>query len=156
MNTCTYYEAGLSRIILLSFFIQPEKGESLQSVLLRDSNWPMRVFEDHGKIFYLHRHFFSVEQTFAFYITSTSEADKFLAKMTLKNQNDERKPLSITQNVISMELAPTDKKSVLASKSVMFVHWRTMSGFLKWANNTLDGKQVKKSIIQTTINISAN
>merc|ERR1719480_21125 len=155
-NSCNNYQGCLLRTIGSSFNIQTENGESLQSVLLRGWNWPMRAFEDHGKIFYFHLHFFSVEQTFAFYITSTSEADKYLAKMTLKNQNDVRKPLSITQNVIAMDSAPSDQKSVLASKSVMFVHWRTMSGFLKWGNNTIDGKQVSQSTIQATIVMLAN
>ena len=59
------------------------------------------------------------------------------------NLNDERKSLSIAQNVISMDSAPYDVKSVLASRSVMFVHWRTMSEFMKWRNETdKEGKQV--------------
>ena len=67
-----------------------------------------------------------------------SEADKYLAKMTLKHQSDERKSLSFIQNVISIDSSPTDSKSALASSSVMFVHWRTMSGFLKGENETID------------------
>ena len=116
----------------------------------------MRAFEDHGKIFYFHQLFFTAEETFAFYVTIAehhSEAEKYLAKMTLKNQNDERKPLSITQNVISMDSAPSDTKAVLASESVIFVHWRTMSRFMKWRNEMVDGKETTKSRIEVTCDI---
>ena len=121
--------------------------------------WSMRALEDHGKIFYFHRHFFSTEQTFAFYVTMAehvSESEKHLAKMTLKHQNDERKSLSFTQNVISIDSAPTDKEAVLASRSVMFVHWRTMSGFLKGETQTTDGKQSIKYTIETTLDMLVN
>ena len=64
--------------------------------------------------------------------------------------------LSIKQNVILMDSAPCDAESVLASKSVMFVHWRTMSGFLKWEDETIDGKQSSKSKIEATLDILVN
>ena len=141
-NSCSYFSEYLSRNMISTFTAR----ESLQDVISKSWNWPMRAFEDQGKIFYFHTHFFSCEQTFAFYVTMaehSSEAKKYLAKMTLKNLNDERKSLSMAQNVISMDSAPCDDKSVLASKSVMFVHWRTMSEFMKWRNETdKEGKQV--------------
>ena len=119
----------------------------------------MRAFEDHNKIFYFHKLFFTAEETFAFYVTIAehpSEAAKYLAKMTLKNQNDERKSLTITQNVISIESAPSDGSAVLASKSVMFVHWRTISEFMNWRNATIEGKQIRSSKIEATSDILDN
>ena len=82
--------------------------------------------------------------------TNTKKNNNSLKKKALSldyksetNLNDERKSLSIAQNVISMDSAPYDVKSVLASRSVMFVHWRTMSEFMKWRNETdKEGKQV--------------
>ena len=79
-----------------------------------------------------------------------------IIKMTLKNQNDDKKSLSITQNVISMDSAPCDEESVLASQSVMFIHWRTMSGFLKWRDVTADGKPIRRATIERTFEILVN
>ena len=156
-NTCNIYRDKLTRTIITPFLIKTGSGESLQSVLSSSWNWAMMAFEDRGKIFYLHRHYFSTEQTFAFYVTAAAaDSAKYLAEMTLKNKNDVRKSLSIAQNVIPMDSAPTDSKAVLASTSVMFVHWRTMSGFLKWKNKTSDGIEVKKSSIETTFDILIN
>ena len=141
------------------FVIRTDKGENLQSKLLDDWNWPMRAFEHRGKLFYFHQHYFSTAKTFAFYVTMaehSSEADKYLAKMTLKNQNDDRKSLSIAQNVISMDLAPSDSKAVLASKSVIYVPWRTMSGFMKWRDITKEGKLQTESNVDATIHILVN
>lgn len=98
-------------------------------------------------MFYLHQYYFSTEKTFAFYVTS--EGEKYLAKITLKNYNDERKFLTNVQSVVSMDSAPRNRDEVLASKNVMFVPWRQMSGFLKWIEK--DGKQ--SSIIKTTVDI---
>jgi len=153
---CTFYSSDFLSKGTIKSCIETSSGESIQSVVSEDRNWKMRAFEDHGKLFYFHRHYFSAEQTFAFYVTMAehdSEAEKHLAKMTLKHQNDWRKSLSFTQNVISMDSAPSDINSVLSSKSVMFVPWRTMSGFLKWEDETVDGKQSSKSIIETTLDI---
>ena len=139
------------RTIRSLLIIEIGKGESQESLRHENMDWPMRAFEYQGKIFYFHMHYFSAEQTFSFYVTMaehSSEAEKYVAKMTLKNQNDDRKSLSTAQNVISMDAAPTDSDSVLASKSVMFVHWRTMSGLFKWR-----GRLVKRSKIEATIDI---
>ena len=81
---------------------------------------------------------------------TSSEAERYLAKITLKNQNDEIKCLANIQNVISMDSAPRDKKEVLASKSVMFIPSRLMSGFLEWTE-TEEGNQ--SSDIVTTVDI---
>lgn len=91
-----------------------------------------------GEIFYLHQYFFSTEKTFAFYVTGDTE--KSLAKITLVNDNDKRKFLANVQNVISIDSAPRDKNEVLASKDVMFVLWRQMSGFLKLIEIDAGGK----------------
>ena len=110
-------------------------------------------FEGSGTFFYHHQYYFGAEQTFAFYVTcsmTSSEAEKYLAKITLKNKNDKRMCLTNIQNVISMDSAPRDKKEVLASKSVMFIPWRLMSGFLKWRTET-EGNQSAK--IVTTVDI---
>ena len=126
-NKYNVYSNNLSRTID-SAFSQNYLSASICS-------WPMGAFQDQNEIFYLHQHFFPTEETFAWYVTiagTSTEAEKYLAKVTLKNQNDDKKSLSFAQNVISMDSAPSDDKSVLASKSVMFVHWRTMSGFMKW------------------------
>ena len=162
-NDCTIYSGSdlSDRTIRSLLIIETGKGESQESLRHENMDWPMRAFEYQGKIFYFHMHFDWVEQTFCFYVTMAehpSEAKKYVAKMTVKNQNDDidRKSLSIAQNVISMDVAPTDNDSVLASKSVMFVHWRTMSGLLKWKNETLDGRQVKKSTIEATFDILVN
>ena len=98
-------------------------------------------------VFYLHQYFFSSEKTYAFYVTG--EAEKCLAKITLKNFNDERRFLTNIQGVVSMDSAPRNENEVLASKNVMFVSWRQMSGFLKWTEE--DGKQT--SMIKTTVDI---
>ena len=100
-----------------------------------------------GEIFYLHQYFFSKEQSFAFYVTG--DAEKSLVKITLKNSNDPRKFHATVQNVISMDSAPRNSDEVLASKDVMFVPWRQMSGFLKW----IEKDEEKYSAIQTTVDI---
>ena len=56
----------------------------------------------------------------------SSETEKYLAKITLKNQNDERKYLANVQSVMSMDSAPRNMKAVFASKSVMLVPWSMM------------------------------
>ena len=156
---CIYYNSDLLTRKTMKSNLN-DFGESLQSALSQNINWSMRAYEDHGKLFYFHRHYFSAEQTFAFYVTMAeldSESEKYRAKMTLKHQNDEWKSLSFTQNVISIDSAPTDSKAVLASKSVMFVHWRTMSEFMKWRNIIdEDGKQLTVSNIEATIDILVN
>ena len=112
--------------------------------------WKMRLLEDRGMMVYFHQHYFAAEQVFAFYITMAEhsrEAKKFLARMTLKNQNDDRKSLSIIQDVISMDSAPRNTIEVLASKSVIFIHNKTMSGFMKLS------KEKKQTLFETTIDI---
>ena len=81
-----------------------------------------------------------------------SETQKYLAKMTLKNQNDERKPLTMIQDVISMDSAPSNIDAVLASESVMFIHYKTMSRFMKLSKETKDGKDT----FQATVDIISN
>ena len=98
-------------------------------------------------------------RSFAWYVTipeTSTEAEKYLAKLTLKNLNDDRKSLSIAQNVISMDSAPRDKMAVMASQSVMFVHWATVAGFMKWRNSTEEERQVKLSTVEATIEILVN
>merc|ERR1739842_16693 len=115
--------------------------------------WRMKCYEGF-ETFYLHQYYFAAQETFAFYVTMTddsSTAEKYLVKITLKNQNDERKHLANIQNVISMDSAPRDRKAVLASQNVMFVPWRLMSGFLKWTDPDVDGNRSSK--ITTTITI---
>jgi len=100
-----------------------------------DIEWKMRAFVDHGERFYLHSHYNHEVETFVFYVTiavKPRKASKYLAKMTLKNPDDERKSVSITQNVISMASAPRDMKSLLASESALFVSWRAMRGIFVW------------------------
>jgi len=155
-STCNYCPAVLSNTT--DNYIEIKNGETLQSYLSTDMNWSMRVFEDHGKMFYFHQHYFAAEQIFAFYITMaehSSEANKYLARMTLKNQNDPRKSLSIIQDVISMDSAPTNIDSILASKSVIFIHRKTMSGFMKLQLSN-EKKGTCKSYIRTTIDILIN
>jgi len=144
-------------------FFEIENGKTIQSYLstiwIGNWSWSMMAFEDRGKMFYFHQHFFSTEQTFAFYVTMaehSSEAKKYLAKMTLKNQNDDRKFLIIIQDVISMDSAPSNKDAVLASKSVMLVHCNTMFGFMKISKETNENKETFKSYIDTTIDILFN
>ena len=87
---------------------------------------------------------------------NSSEADKYLAKVTLKDPDDERKSLSITKNVISMEGAPSDEDSVLAHDRVVFVSWWTMRGFLVHTNETKDGTITYKSTFENSIEILIN
>ena len=117
-------------------------------------SWKMNVIQFNGKIFCFHQHFISAEKTFAFYITS--EAVNHLAKVTVKNQNDERKFLTMTQDVISIDSAPGDNYSILASEKVMFVHWKTMSRFMKWNKETCQGKQLLRSYISVNVDILVN
>ena len=158
-STCNLYYDELSRTIRWTCPFNKGNGESLESVLLKNWCWKMRAFEDHGKLFFVHMHFSSEEKMLAFYVTIAEHltiAKKYLAKMTLKNQNNDRKPLSITQDVISMDSAPSDLEAVLASESVMFVPWKTMSRFLKWKDQTRDGKQRSRTSIEATIDILVN
>jgi len=153
-TSCNYRSPVLSNTS--SNFFEIQRGKTIQSRLSTSMDWSMRVVEDRGKIFYLHQHFFSAEQTFAFYVTMaehSSETNKYLAKMTLKNQNDDRKSLTIIQDVISMDSAPSNDNSVLASQSVILIHCKTMSGFMKLSKETKGGKEIFKSYIQTTIDI---
>jgi len=112
-------------------------GESIEGRICRSSSWSMQGFEglDTHETFYLHQYYFAAEKAIAFYVTMaehSSETEKYLVKITLKNQNDERKYLANVQNVISMDSAPRNINEVVASKSVMLVPWSMMSGFLKW------------------------
>ena len=135
-----------------NYTINSKTGESIKSLLSRDRTWRMRGFCDYEETFYFHQLYFSEEKTFAFYVTSTmtdSEAEKYFTKITLKNQNNERKYLANVQTVISMDSAPRDRNEVLASKDVMFVSWRQMSGFLKWTEK--DG--IHSSRIDSTVEI---
>ena len=153
-NTCNIFPNYVSKTITRTSFNQ-KTAISQTSIW----DWPMRAFKDHGKIFYLHQHFFASKQTWAWYVTlaeNSNEADKYLAKMTLKNLNDDRKSLSIAQNVISIDSAPNDNKSVLDSKSVMLVHMSTISGFFKWRNVTEEGIQHTLSTVEATIDILFN
>jgi len=117
-----------------------------------DLFWSVKPYEDHGKIFYFHHYYFSSDRTFAFYVTvakNSNEAEKFLAKITLKNQNDERKCLTNIQDVISMDSAPTDKNEVIKAKSVMLVPLSMIRKFLKWTNK----EEKQEAEIHTTIDI---
>ena len=117
------------------------------------------MIEEHGKRFYFHRLYFTAQQIFVMYVTmaeNSSEADKYLAKVTLKDPDDERKSLSITKNVISMEGAPSDEDSVLAHDRVVFVSWWTMRGFLVHTNETKDGTITYKSTFENSIEILFN
>ena len=128
-------------------------GESIQDQTSRDRLWAMAGFEGFGTFFYLHQHYFAAEKIFAFYVTvpmSSNETEKYLAKITLQNRNDERKSLANIQNVISMDSAPRNRKEVLASKNVMFVPWLQMSGFLKWTEK----KRIQESEIVTSVDIT--
>ena len=83
----------------------------------------------------------------------SSEAKKYLAKLTLKNPNDERKSISITQNVVSMESAPSDIESLLDSESAMFVSFSAMRGFIVWTDESTDGTSKYKATFEKTIEI---
>jgi len=152
-STCNDYNDNLSRTIRTTFVFD-------QSIFNKTAfgSWRMRAFEQHGKLFYFHQHFFAAEKIFALYVTmaeDSGEAKKYLAKMTLKIQHDDdRKSLSIAQNVISMELAPSDRKLLFASESVMFVHWKAISGFMKWMDVTEDGEQYTRSSVPLEVTIS--
>ena len=120
---------------------------------LEDGSWFIKPYEDHGKIFYVHHCYVASERIFAFYVTmaeNSDKAEKYLAKITLTNKNDERKYLTNVQEVMSMDSAPRDNNEVLEGKSVVLVSWRTMSKFLKWTNKE-EGKQ--DAMIHTTIDI---
>jgi len=138
------------------FFIDEERcslfstrrGEGIEGRIGRDGDWGMKCLEGLLDNFYLHQHYIAAQETFVFYVTmaeDSSTADKYLVKITLKNPNDERKHLANIQNVISMDSAPSDRKAVLASNSVMFVPWRLMRGFLKWTDDG-DGNQFSEII----------
>ena len=127
--------------------------DSIENYPLKDRVWKLKAYETQGKIFYMHPCYFASEKNFAFYITmaeNSSEAGKYLAQITLKNQNDERKCLTNVQDVMSMDSAPSDKNEVLEAKGVMLVPWRTMSKFLMWTIKE-DGKQAAS--IKPTIDI---
>jgi len=126
--------------------------QSIERFLLKDGSWKLKPYGDHGKIFYLHHYYFAKEKTFAFYVTMPEnciEAEKYLAKITLKNQNDERKYLTNVQEVMSMDSAPNDKNEVFEAKGVMLVPWSMLRKFLKWTNK--EGKQTTE--VHTTIDI---
>ena len=131
--------------------IETGSGETLERQLSKTWDWKMNAIQHNGKIFCFHQHFLSDEKTFAFYVTS--EADNHLAKVTVINQNDVRKSLTITQDVISIDSAPNDNHSILASEKVMFVHWKTMSRFMKWNKETSEGKQILRSYINVHVDI---
>ena len=106
--------------------------------------WKMKVFEDHGKRFYLQSHYIPEVQAFALFISiaeHANEAKKYLAKLTCENPNNERDFVTVTKNVISMESAPSDQDSLMDSDSeaVMFVSWIGVRGYLKWTDETKDG-----------------
>ena len=112
------------------------------------------AFEDRGELFLFHTHFFVAKQTFAFYVTSMArEAEKYLVKMRLKNLNDDRKSLSIAQNVMSIDSAPRNYEAMWASKSVMFVQWKTISEFMKWRQIIVNGIEETVSNIEINIDI---
>ena len=134
-----------------SLFVQSFNGQP--STIL---DWKMRGFEDQGKRFYFHMHYNPKVHAFVFYLTlaeDSSEAKKYLAKLTLKNPNDERKSISITQNVVSMESAPSDIESLLDSESAMFVSFSAMRGFIVWTDESEDGTSKYKATFEKTIEI---
>ena len=119
-------------------------------------DWKMRAFEDQGKRFYFHMHYNPKVHAFVFYVTlaeDSNEAKKYLAKLTLKNPNDERKSISITQNVFSMESAPSDIESLLDSESAIFVSFSAMRGFILWTNEFEDGNPKYKASFEKIIEI---
>ena len=140
--------------------LMPRKGRSITSLKTRqgvdvpkllsdDMSWKMKAFEDRGKLFFYHQHYFSVEKTFAFYVSMPdSEADKYLAKLTLNNFNDD------VQSIVSIDSAPTpprDVDAVLTSQSVMMVPSNMMQGFLKWREG--EGEGLKQASVDVTIDI---
>ena len=140
-------------ITFRSWYFQSLKAKCPPS---NDIEWKMRAFEYHDKRFYLHYHYNAEVQTFIFYVTiavKPRKASKYLAKVTLKNPDDERNVVSITKNVLSMASAPRDMKSLLDSESVMFVSWRAMRGILKWTNEAKDGTIMNKVMFEKTIEI---
>ena len=156
-NKCVSNTTGFNASKSYSWVINTGSGESLDSTLSQSWDWKMTVFHTHGKLFYLHQHFLAAEKTMAYYVTlaeDPNEAKKYLAKVTLKNQNDERKSVSMTEDVISIDSAPKDDDSILASENVMFVHWKIMARFMKWIKETKDGEQYLRSTIDATIDIS--
>jgi len=142
----------------VSTFFSCKEGGSLLGRICRSVTWNMQGFEGlegrETKTFYLHQYYFAPEKTFAFYVTMaehSSETEKYLAKLTLENQKDERKSLTNIQNVISMDSAPRDKNAVLASQNVMMVPWSMMRGFVKWKEVGSTRRQYSE--INTTIDI---
>merc|ERR1719500_1973745 len=93
-----------------------------QSYLLNNASWKLKPYEDHGKIFYVHHYYIASERTFAFYVTmaeNSNEAEKYLAKITLKNQKKwKRKYLTFVLDVMSMDSAPSNNYEVLEAKGV--------------------------------------
>ena len=119
-----------------------------------DLSWKLHAFEDRDKFFYFHQHYFYEEQSFCFYVTVAEHftvSENYLAKLKLRNFNDERKYLTSVQNVMSMDSAPKDVDEVFASPFVMLVPRSTMCGFLKWVE--VDGEGTKHAEINMTIDI---
>ena len=132
--------------------LKTKQGVDVKKLLSDDMSWKMKAFEDRGKLFFYHQHYFSVEKTFAFYVSMPdTEADKYLAKLTLKNFNDERKYLINVQSVVSVDSAPRDVDEVLTSQSVMMVPANMMDGFLKWREG--EGEGLKQASVDVTIDI---
>ena len=138
------------------------QGIDVHGLLSTDWSWKMHAFyfernANHPstmKFFYFHRHYFSSKKIWAFYISLAehfSVAEQYLAKLTLKNFNDERKYLTNVQNVVSMDSAPKDKDAVLASPYAMLVPQSMMCGFLKWVE--VDGEGTKHADIEMAIEI---
>ena len=125
-----------------------------------DSNnlsWKLHAFQDSStfqKLFYFHQHYFYERQSFCFYVTIAEHftvSEKYLAKLKLRNFNDERRYLTSVQNVMSMDSAPKDVDDVFASPFVMLVPRSMMCGFLKWVE--VDGEGTKHADVEMTIDI---
>ena len=119
-----------------------------------DLSWKLHAFEDRDKLFYLHQHYFYERQSFCFYVTIAEHftvSEMYLAKLKLRNFNDDRKYLTSVQNVMSMDSAPKDVDGIFASPYVMLVPRSTMCGFLKWVE--VDGEGTKHRDIEMIIDI---
>ena len=92
----------------------------------------MKVYQQHGKLYYLHHYYLSSKKLVAIYITTNelpNEANKFIAKLTFENKKDRRKSLVINTNVISMVEAPQTASQIVSSTSVAFIPWLTIDAW---------------------------
>ena len=97
-------------------------------------SWKIRSFEDQGKRFYVIVRYFCVPKIFALYVTLADVpkiAEKYLAYMSINDDVDPERRMTMTTNVISIEKLPNIEKTILDNADCWRISMFVLKSFLK-------------------------